>query len=115
MATVGHGRSGWGAADRLATGAMARRSVGKANDAMARSSAKGRRRAPKRRRRRSSPMRGLIAVASAFAVVGTGVAIGWGSHVFQGRHGAPDGQNLAAPTSVVTDAAAAPGAGSGTA
>jgi S-formylglutathione hydrolase FrmB len=59
-------------------------------------------------------MRGLIAAGSALAVVGTGVAIGWGSHVFQSRHAAQDTQNLAAPTALVSDSQAAPGGGTGT-
>ena len=76
-------------------------------DSMARSPAKGRRRAPKRRR--SSPARGLIAVASAVAVVGTGVLIGWGSHRLNSGRPSQQTQALATPTAQVSEAAAVPG------
>ena len=44
---------------------------------------RGKRRAPRRRGRRSAG-RGLVALASAFVVVGTGIGIAWATHSFSG-------------------------------
>lgn len=54
-------------------------------------------------------MRGLIAVASAVAVVGTGVLIGWGSHRLNGGHTSQNTRALTTPTAEVSEAAVLPG------
>jgi S-formylglutathione hydrolase FrmB len=60
-------------------------------------------------------MRGLIAVVSAVAVVGTGVAIGWGSHLYQGKSASQDTQAHNSPTTLVSDLqSASPSAGGST-
>lgn len=59
-------------------------------------------------------MRGLVAVASAFAVVGTGVVIGWGSHIFHAKHTAQSAQSQTSPTGLVSDSRSAAATPTGT-